>query len=132
MKILIKITAVLIAVTAIGGLFAFRNIEKADIEKANAKLDDVWFIFNSPLNPGDAGYNAALQDPDNYSPTHSSTPPTVCEEGEDKVCAVKTTPSSGDPDQPDSDELTALLPEMTNPDPDTNIVRLKPEDDNNN
>lgn len=102
-----------------------KKAKKDKAEKVEKKLDAVWFIFNSPLNPGDSGYEAALQDEDNYSPTHSSTPPNVCEEGDEKVCAVKATPSSADPDQPDPQELTNLLPEMTGGNPDSNIIRLK-------
>lgn len=105
-----------------------KDEEKVEKSKTETKLDAVWFIFNSPLNPGDSGYEAALQNEDNYSPTHSSTPPTVCDDGTQKVCAVKANPSSADPDQPDPDELESLLPEMTSPTPDQNIIRLKPLD----
>lgn len=105
-----------------------KKAEKNKPEKAEKKLAAVWFIFNSPLNPGDSGYEAALQDEDNYTPTHTSTPPTVCQNGEEKVCAVKVSPSSGDQDLPDPEELAALIPEMTSENPDTDIVRLKPND----
>lgn len=105
-----------------------KKAEKNKPEKTEKKLAAVWFIFNSPLNPGDSGYEAALQDEDNYSPTHSSTPPTVCQEGNQKVCAVKATPNSNDPDQPDPQELEELLPEMTSTNPDEGIIRLKLRD----
>lgn len=97
-------------------------------EQAVKTATEVWFIFNSPLNPEDAGYEDALQDEENYSSTNSSTPPNVCDEGEDKVCAIKTTPKSGDEDHPDPDQLEILLPEMIDQNPDPNIVLLKPLD----
>lgn len=91
-------------------------------------LTQEWFVFTSPLNPGDTGYEDALTDPSNYSPINSTNIPSECPEGDEKVCSILVTPDQDEPQRPDESELESLLPEMTNPQPNNSSIVFKPED----
>lgn len=99
-----NILAVL-AVALITGFSAFKAVEKAT-------LAEVWFLFDSPLNPGDAGYEDAVTNPDNYIYTEATSAPDDCEDTE-RVCAVKATPDSNQ-EIPQS-VLTSLESDLLNP-----------------
>jgi hypothetical protein len=92
------------------------------------KLTQQWYVFTSPLNPGDTGYEDALTNPSNYSPINSSSIPSECPQGEEKVCSILVTPDQDDSQRPDQSELDNLLDEMTNPHDEPSSVVFKPED----
>ena len=75
------------------GLTAMNN-QKVIADKT---LTQEWFVFTSPLNPGDSGYEDALKDPANYSPIESSEIPSECPRGNEKVCSILVTPNPSEP-----------------------------------
>lgn len=106
------------------GLTAMNN-QKVIADKT---FTQEWFVFTSPLNPGDSGYEDALQDPANYSPIESSDIPSECPSGNEKVCSILVTPNPSEPHRPQESELENLLDEMTNPDPNSTSIVFKPQD----
>jgi hypothetical protein len=89
--------------------------------------DEIWFMFDSEINPGEPGYEEALLEPTNYSSTGSASAPTSCQPGA-KVCAVRTTAAAHDDQIPDQSALTNLESELTSSSPDPNLVRQKQAD----
>lgn len=103
-----------------------KNENSAEVNNAVIKkVTTEWFYFTSPISPTHPNYAAALQDPNNYSPTNSTIAPEDCEPGNEKVCAVRAEPNPADNDQPNPTDLAALSSEMASTNPDPDLVILK-------
>lgn len=110
----------LVATIAILGFSSFKLVEKFD-----QPIDEVWFEFNSTLNPGDSGYDSALTNPSNYSNTGSPTNPSQCS-STPKVCAIKAEPDASG--HITAATLNSLKTDMLNPSSTNPAISRKPND----
>ncbi len=110
-EIIKKHGMLLVAGLAVIGFSSFKMIEKTT-------FSEVWFTFNSPLNPSDGvAYEEAVLEPSNYTNTGSPTNPVGCNDTQ-KVCAISAEPdANGNIPQAtlDMHESDLLNPASTNP-----------------
>lgn len=92
-----------VAVAMVVGFSAFKIADKSQ------NLDnEVWFTFDSELNPGDVGYDQDVLDPTKYTNTQNPGSPNC--PGLDKVCAVRAEPDvNGNIPQQTLDDLESEL-----------------------
>jgi len=124
----LKIVGSTLAIALIcGGYLGLTAMNNQKVIAAKT-LTQEWFVFTSPLNPDNSGYEDALKDPANYSPIESSEIPSECPRGNEKVCSILVTPNPSEPQSPQQSDLEDLIHEMTNPDPNSTSIVFKPQD----
>lgn len=116
-----------IAIGTITVAAVMKNEKPVEVEQVKIKADTEWFYFTSPIAPTHPQYQDALLDESNYAPANldENETPQDCEEGNDKVCAVRAEPNPLNPDEPNPTDLANLISEMTSSNPDPNLVILK-------
>lgn len=109
-----------LAVAIVLGFTAFKAMDAT----SETKQDAQWFMFISPINPGEQGYRDALLNPENYEMLDKEIQPS-CETGSSKVCAILATTNLN---VPDANYLEQTIGDMLNPQsPNTNIIRKNQE-----
>ncbi|MGF7028337.1 MULTISPECIES: hypothetical protein [Sphingobacterium] len=111
------------AMVAGAAIVVFSSFKLA--EKIIFPADEVWFEFNSSLNPGDSGYETAITTPSNYTNTGSATNPSQCS-STPKVCAVKAEPDGSG--HVSVSTLNSLKADMLNPSSSNPAISKKPND----
>jgi len=101
------------AMALVALVIAISSLTLISFKSNKTTPESQWFMHNG-TDPSD---------PSQYEPLNSGSP--ECLVGT-RVCAIKTNPSSSNPDEPDQTELNVILSQSTSSSFDSNEIRYKP------